>query len=326
MDFTNEPYVRLYTRDTLTWKRFNWQAKAIVPLLFRRLDRSGTLDLDGMDPVGAVAIASELPPEVIAEGLPKLLELGVLELRGDFLVAPRFLEAQECIKSDKLRAREYRERKRSQVMAEPSRNVTNRHATNETSRGVTLSCSSLSELSIPERESARAPARDDQQWEERRADAAREDDSRFGQPPPNLAAPKPKKADWVRVQELFAERLGLDITQLAVDRDSADRVASAARAESGADDAAFEAVVRQLLNLWQNDSNPRARKHLLSNMALHITKYAMALKALKPAPLKVVPPPEDELPVITPEEHARNVAAVARSFGIKFAPLEVANA
>src|SRR6185312_3718323 len=82
------------------------------------------LELDGLAPVEAVALATEIPEEVVAEGLPKLLERGSVEVREGFLVAPRFLEAQECIKSDKQRAREYRDRRRSQAMGEPSRNVT----------------------------------------------------------------------------------------------------------------------------------------------------------------------------------------------------------
>lgn len=124
MDFANESYVRVYTRDTMTWKRLNWQARCVWSLLLRKLDRAGVLDLEGLQPDEAVTLATELPPEVVDEGLPRLFERGILEARGGFLIAPRFLEAQECIKSDALRAREYRDRRRSQVMAEPSQAVT----------------------------------------------------------------------------------------------------------------------------------------------------------------------------------------------------------
>lgn len=187
MDFTNEPYVRLFTRDTLTWKRFNWQAKAVLPLLLRKLDRAGTMDLDGMDLSGAIAVATELPPEVVDEAVPCLLKLGTISVHGDTLIAPRFLEAQECIKSDKLRAKEYRERKRSQTMAEPSQNVTNRHEENETSRPVTLGLTLPSEPSDPEREIAHA--REAPEVERRNSDPL----ERFvparrpvGEPPPNF--------------------------------------------------------------------------------------------------------------------------------------------
>jgi hypothetical protein len=148
MDFSNESYVRVYTRDTMTWKRLNWQARCVWSLLLRKLDRAGVLDLEGLAPEEAVMLATELPPDVVEQGLPKLLERGVLEARDGALIAPRFLEAQECTKSDTLRSREYRERRRSQTLASPSQNVTpesrgvtgpsreitERHAATETSR------------------------------------------------------------------------------------------------------------------------------------------------------------------------------------------------
>lgn len=138
MDFANESYVRLYTRDTMTWKRFNWQAKAVVPLLLRKLDRSGVLELAGLEPAEAVALAIELPLEVVAEAMPVLFKLEVFEVHGDVLVEPKFIEAQECIKSDKLRAKEYRVRRRSQAMGEPSQNVTGEsQGVTEASRQIT---------------------------------------------------------------------------------------------------------------------------------------------------------------------------------------------
>lgn len=124
MDFANESYVRVYTRDTMTWKRLNWQARCVWSLLLRKLDRAGVLETEGLPAAEAVALAIELPLEVVEEGLPKLFERGMLEARDGLLVAPRFLEAQECNKSDKLRAKEYRARRRSQAMGDASQNVT----------------------------------------------------------------------------------------------------------------------------------------------------------------------------------------------------------
>ena len=43
MDWANERYVRLYTRDTVTWKMWPWEARAIFPLLMRKVDRAGVL-------------------------------------------------------------------------------------------------------------------------------------------------------------------------------------------------------------------------------------------------------------------------------------------
>lgn len=124
MDFANESYVRLYTRDTVTWKRFNWQAKCVWPNLLRKFDRAGVLELEGLSAAEAIALATELPLEIVEPAVAKLFELGTIVSHNGSIVAPKFLEAQECIKSDKQRAREYRDRRRSQAMGEPSRNVT----------------------------------------------------------------------------------------------------------------------------------------------------------------------------------------------------------
>jgi hypothetical protein len=173
MDFANESYVRLYTRDTMTWKRFNWQAKAVQPLLLRKLDRSGVLELAGLEPAEAVALATELPLEVVAEAMPVFFKLGVVVVNGDALVVPRFIEAQECNKSDALRAKEYRERRRSQAMAAPSQNVTRESqdvtqpsreitARHDASQSVTL-CSAVLPSALhssAEREIARADSDD----------------------------------------------------------------------------------------------------------------------------------------------------------------------
>lgn len=178
MDFANESYVRLYIRDTMTWKRFNWQAKAVLPLLFRKLDRSGVLELAGLEAADAVALAIELPLEVVAEGLPVLLKLGVVAVNGDVLVEPNFIEAQECSKSDALRAKEYRDRRRSQALSVPSQNVTPESqdvtqpsravtARHDASQRVTLcsavlpsASSALQNFALPSEESARGESED----------------------------------------------------------------------------------------------------------------------------------------------------------------------
>ena len=46
LDWANERYeVRLYTRDTPNWTVAPWEARAVLPLILRKLDRKGILDL-----------------------------------------------------------------------------------------------------------------------------------------------------------------------------------------------------------------------------------------------------------------------------------------
>ena len=44
MDWSNERYVRVYTRDTTTWKILSWEARALLQFLIRKVDRSGVVD------------------------------------------------------------------------------------------------------------------------------------------------------------------------------------------------------------------------------------------------------------------------------------------
>jgi hypothetical protein len=72
-------------------------------------------------------------------GLKRLLDTGTWELRGRFLVWPKFIEVQTATRSDKARQQESRERRRamahaSEVLGEPGAGVTKR---DEVSRGVT---------------------------------------------------------------------------------------------------------------------------------------------------------------------------------------------
>jgi len=137
MDWENERYVRVYTRNTVAWRMLPWQSKALWPLLLREVDRAGLLALDGHGARGLAALV-ELPPEVVEVGLQGLIEDGCVRLLGDGtrLFVPNFIAAQEAKQSDTHRQRESRERRRAIAQAEADGllAVTNR---DEASRNVT---------------------------------------------------------------------------------------------------------------------------------------------------------------------------------------------
>lgn len=133
MDWANERYVRVFTRDTPEWLCMDWQGRALWPLLLRKADRSGVI----ANKLGArgVAVLVALPLEVVEPGIAALLADGCLREHHLGLVIPNFLEAQETPQSNAQRQRESRERRRS--VSKPtttSQNVTECH---ERSRGVT---------------------------------------------------------------------------------------------------------------------------------------------------------------------------------------------
>lgn len=111
MDWSDERYVRLYTRDTATWNILEWQARCIMPLLLRKVDRAGIVDVGRHGPKGVVA-AIRVPIEVVEPGLAQLLEEGVLVAGDGCYVFPNFLAAQDAVASQAQRKRDERERRR----------------------------------------------------------------------------------------------------------------------------------------------------------------------------------------------------------------------
>ncbi len=117
MRFEDEQYVRLYKRDTTTWKMIPWQSRCLLPLILRKLDRAGILDL-GEDGLEALAVHIEVPLAFVLEAMPALLGRGVLVLREDgLLVWPKFIEGQEAKQSDKARQKSARDRARDLASA-----------------------------------------------------------------------------------------------------------------------------------------------------------------------------------------------------------------
>jgi hypothetical protein len=118
----DERYVRLYTRDTPAWRRLPWQARALLPLLLRVIDRAGILDLGGHGAEGVADLVG-LPPEVVEPGMAGLLKDGIAQVNGETLTVRNFIAAQETRQTDAQRKRDQRERDRLKSL-EP---VTNGH-------------------------------------------------------------------------------------------------------------------------------------------------------------------------------------------------------
>lgn len=135
MDWSNEAYVRLYVRNTTTWRRLGFEGQTMLMHMLRVVDRAGVLDIEDMSPAEAATLHTGAPAEFSAVGMAKLLELRTLIHDGQRLVFPRFIEAQETPKSDRQRQKESRERRAVTKRDEPSQNVTECHSS---SQSVTL--------------------------------------------------------------------------------------------------------------------------------------------------------------------------------------------
>lgn len=117
MDWSDEPWVKLYRRNTADWLLLSWRARGLFYSLMREVNRAGILDLGrtGKRAV-AVVLGSGGDWKEIVDALDELLADGCVQINGATLVIPNFVEAQEAAQSDKARAKAARERRRDDAM------------------------------------------------------------------------------------------------------------------------------------------------------------------------------------------------------------------
>lgn len=144
MDWPNEDYVRVYTRETGDDLDLSWEALALWRALLIKFDRSGVLAARN----GWVSLArmTRIPAEVVQRVGPELLKDGRLQQVDGGFFAPNFTEAQTASKSDKARQRESRDRRRLSAVSQVVDMTTDGHVVSqavtpghEPSQNVTLS-------------------------------------------------------------------------------------------------------------------------------------------------------------------------------------------
>lgn len=113
MDWQNEHYVRLYTRDSTTWAMWHWETRALLCLLLRVVDRAGVLDIGQYAPTFAVAAVTGMPEAVVAEAMCELEFTGTIEVENDHLRVVNFAAAQGARSTGASRQRLHRDRKRA---------------------------------------------------------------------------------------------------------------------------------------------------------------------------------------------------------------------
>lgn len=137
VDWSNEDYVKVYTRETDDDLMLSWQALALWRAMLLKFDRSGLLET--RRGIRGLAALVRMPADVVSSVLPELLEDGRLEAVPAGYFAPNFMEAQEASKSDRQRQRESRERRAANARVtnrdQMSQVVTSGH---ESSQPVTL--------------------------------------------------------------------------------------------------------------------------------------------------------------------------------------------
>jgi hypothetical protein len=171
MNWSDERYVRVFTRDTADWLSLSFIAQGLFALILRKVDRAGVMQL-GRHGKRGVAITIGHPGDWsrLESGLEELLADGCVVIKGEHLIVPNFMEAQEAAMSDAQRQRESREKRLAKSMAEevglvtvvtpvtgrdiPSQNVTTCHETG----GIVTACHTPSQPVTPSVPSRAEPA------------------------------------------------------------------------------------------------------------------------------------------------------------------------
>lgn len=146
MRWEDERYVRLYTRDSATWALLPWQSRCLLPLLLRKVDRAGVLEVLEGEEVHALSELVKIPADVVGPGLDGLIKRGTVVIGSGKLRLPSFLAAQEARQSDKLR--QQRSRELASIIEGVSHDVTRGHTA---SQDVTPSCA-VPSCAVPSRD------------------------------------------------------------------------------------------------------------------------------------------------------------------------------
>ncbi len=119
MDWTNERYVRIYTRDTADLMAIGWQGRTVLWEMIRKADRAGIIDGDE----DTLPDLLRLPRDITKEGISRLLKRGTVERGQSAYVVVNFIEAQEAKQSDRQRQAKSRAKRRDRARSDK---VTNR--------------------------------------------------------------------------------------------------------------------------------------------------------------------------------------------------------
>lgn len=129
MDFADEPYVRKYTRKTVTSRLLGWQGRMVLDAMLGEFDRSGVFDFRG-DIARAISAVTDIPEELVIIGLDRLVETETWVVNERSIVWPTLPEAQGCTRSDRLRQQASRAQRNADSVTRghtPSRPVTASH-------------------------------------------------------------------------------------------------------------------------------------------------------------------------------------------------------
>jgi len=109
VDWENERWIKVYTREQGSDMILSWDARALWLEIMKRLCRAGQLDMGGGG-VKALAIMVRHDADAVAKALTELVKDGRVVINGDVLFVPNFHEAQDSRTANAERQRRRREK------------------------------------------------------------------------------------------------------------------------------------------------------------------------------------------------------------------------
>jgi hypothetical protein len=97
LNFEDERYVRLYTRDTPTFVSWHWQTRAVHSALLRKLDKDGRIEWPPALGTKALAMAILIPDQrVVDRAIAELVGCETVVVGAGWLEMPRFVPGQNA--------------------------------------------------------------------------------------------------------------------------------------------------------------------------------------------------------------------------------------
>jgi hypothetical protein len=139
VNFDDERFVKIFTRDTVTWKLLGWEGRCVLLMLLRKVDRAGCVDLGSG--IEGLALLLDLPEDVTERGFAACLRRSCVTQHDQIAVVPNFVRAQDSRQTDRVRQAESRARRRDSGLVSQNVTDTNEQVTkrDEASQPVTRS-------------------------------------------------------------------------------------------------------------------------------------------------------------------------------------------
>lgn len=115
MNWSDERYVRVYTRDTYDLLAVGWEGRLVLYELLRKCDRAGVLATGG--DLAVIPELLRIPVDIFERGIERLKKRGTVVVSEESITIPNYLAAQEAKYTTAARQRQSRQTRAERAAA-----------------------------------------------------------------------------------------------------------------------------------------------------------------------------------------------------------------